>query len=201
MICFGSVVKTELSLLKYKMMIETNGYVCEYDRPVAVTFYVNEEGVREGLYKTWHINDAKERIGEFQTFTYTAGELNGKFKAYSVDGKLIEEGSYSNGKMNGVFREYMDGKLIVQCLYKDDRMDGKFTRWRDIDKGILESTINYKNGLPQLLMEFDENSMIKRIIYYDESGVGVEENEYKRTGDRVYFCKRTRDYYTEEIYV
>jgi antitoxin component YwqK of YwqJK toxin-antitoxin module len=182
------------------MLTEKSGYVYDYDRPVAVTFNVDEEGVREGVYKTWHINDASERIGEFQTFWYTAGVLNGKFKAYNVDGKLTEEGCYSNGKMHGVFREYLDGKLIVQCLYKNDLVDGKFTRWRDIDKGILESNIHYKNGVPQWLMQFDENSMIKRVVYYDENGAGVEEDEYKRTEDRVYFCKRTRDSYREEIY-
>jgi antitoxin component YwqK of YwqJK toxin-antitoxin module len=180
------------------MLVEKNGYVCDYDRPVAVTFYVNDEGLREGVYRTYHINDKKERIGKFQIFHYSAGELDGPFEAYNVDGELMEEGYYKSGKLHGTFREYVGGKLIVRATYKDDLLDGKFTRWRDVDKGTLEYNIYYKDGVPQQMMGFDENSMIQKVIYYD-GGIAVEESEYKRTADHVYFCKRTRDYYTEEI--
>jgi hypothetical protein len=182
-----------------KMLTEKNGYVCEYERPIAVTFYVDDEGRRQGEYRTYHINDAKERIGIYQVFHYSDGELNGRFEAYNVDGDMIEEGSYLNGKLHGVFREYDGGKLKVQCLYKNDKIDGKFTRWRDVDTGVLEYNVYYKEGIPETLMGFDDNSMIQKIVYYNEFGIAVEENDYKRTGEHVLLSKRTRDYYVEEV--
>jgi antitoxin component YwqK of YwqJK toxin-antitoxin module len=192
-------------VIEMSKLIEKNGYVCDYDRPVAVKFYVREDGKREGVYKTWHISDAKEKLGLFQEFHYKDGELDGRFISYHANGNIMEEGYYKMGKLHGVMREYDgSGKLIAQCYYVDDLMHGKLTKWRDVDKGTLEFTTYFAKGLPQYTTRFDENSVIAGSIQHDEFGAVIEEVNYKRSGGQaqqthIYMSTRRPGYYVEEI--
>ena len=185
--------------------IEKNGYVYDYDRPVAVRFYESEDGKREGAYNTWHIDNDKNKIAPYQHFYYKNGELNGAFVCYYENGNIMEEGNYKMGKLNGLMREYNDtGKLISQCYYKDDKLHGKFTKWRDVDKGTLEFTTYYNDGIPQNTDTFDENSVIAGVIKYDELGNVIEEVNYKRILGydqqmHIYMATRRAGYYIEEI--
>jgi antitoxin component YwqK of YwqJK toxin-antitoxin module len=83
--------------------------------------------------------------------------------------------------LQGVFREYdEDGKLLVQSHWKDHKLNGKFTHWRDINTGVLYETTMYKDDVRVWTNTFDSESRISGNYYYDSQGKGVSSVEYKR---------------------
>ena len=57
---------------------------------------------------------------------YVIYEENGKKKEYNLDGKLLFEGDYLNGKIIGKGKEYLFyGKLLFEGEYLNDERSGK----------------------------------------------------------------------------
>ena len=50
-------------------------------------------------------------------------ELDGTWKFYNAEGKILEEIGYSNGLKDGAHRKYTQGLLVQECFYKEDRLD------------------------------------------------------------------------------
>ena len=72
-------------------------------------------------------------------------EGNGKVKIYYLDGILLFEGEYLNGKINGQGKEYdYDGKLEFEGEYINEERNGKGKEY--YDDGKLKFDGEYLNG-------------------------------------------------------
>jgi len=125
---------------------------------------------------------------------------NGRFISYHENGKIMEEGYYIDGKLEGVFNEYdEDGNLIVQSNWKNHMLNGKLTCWRDVRRGILSETTIYKDNIKIFTNLFDYNSVISASLYYDSLGQCIKSIEYKRlSGGGVVIATTTSDSYEED---
>ena len=62
------------------------------------------------------------------------------------DGQLHYEGTYKDGKQDGLFQTWYDnGQLAIRQNYKDGKYDGLFQSW--YKNGQLEYERNYKDGV------------------------------------------------------
>ncbi len=126
---------------------------------------------------------------------------DGKFISYHNNGNIKEEGTYIDGMLQGVFREYdQDGKLIVQPHWKDHKLQGKLTHWRNIDLGILYETVMYSHDLKVYSSTFDEDSRISGNYYYTD-GIIVKSVEYIRRSGYIYVATTINGYYSEEMFL
>src|SRR6478609_8758805 len=67
----------------------------------------------------------------------------GVWKFYGLDGKIISEGSYSNGAENGPWKGYYSsGKIALETTYKSGKEQGE---WKEF----------YTNGLPRLDVNYE----------------------------------------------
>ena len=68
-----------------------------------------------------------------------------KHKTYYENGQLKGEGSFKNGKPEGLFKTYYDnGQLEGEGSFKNGKPEGLHKMY--YDNGHLESEITYKNG-------------------------------------------------------
>ena len=75
----------------------------------------------KGKVKTYHYKDVK--ILKFEG-EYINGKLNGPYKEYNHEGKLIYEGRYLKGKKNGIIKEYNNFgqlKYEINCVNGERR--------------------------------------------------------------------------------
>ena len=56
---------------------------------------------------------------------YLNGKINGKEKEYDSKNNLGFKGEYLDGKRNGKGKEYYEGKLIFEGEYKNEEKNGK----------------------------------------------------------------------------
>lgn len=83
------------------------------------------------------------RVDMYESFRNN--QLHGK-KATFKQGTPVEEISYKNGKMDGVFRGFFPtGKLQRFGYYKDGKMDGKYLVYDA--EGNVATEANYENGV------------------------------------------------------
>ncbi len=86
---------------------------------------------------------------------------------YHDNGKKREEGSYKDGKKDGLWTSwYLNGKKKTEGSYKDGDRDGFFTEWHK--NGHKREEGNYKNGKVDGIWS-----------YWYESGQKKEEGDYK----------------------
>lgn len=105
------------------------------------------------------------------------------FRTFHSNGNLCEEGTYIDGRIQGVFREYDEsGRLIIQSHWKDDKLNGILTHWRDISTGVLYEKTEYLNDVKVYSCFFDENSMISAQHFYS-NGCCIKSIQYKRGAD------------------
>ena len=73
------------------------------------------------------------------------GKLDGEYKSFYENGKLLEHCFYKGGKLNGEYKWFWaNGKLEEHCFYKDGELDGEYKSFRD--NGKLEEHCFYKDG-------------------------------------------------------
>jgi len=67
-----------------------------------------------------------------------------KYEEYYKNGQKKEEGTYKDGKEDGLWTYwYKNGQKMYEGAYKDGKADGKWTRWYE-DGQKMETT--YKDG-------------------------------------------------------
>ena len=115
-----------------------------------VTFYT-----LKGQLKTKGKMLGKLRIGKWFYYflnkkimseeNYTNGKLNGVFKNYYPNGKVTEETYYANGVKHGTSKLYTEkGTILEDVTYKEGKLHGE-GKYYDL-KGALKEKGNYKNG-------------------------------------------------------
>ena len=97
--------------------------------------------------------------------SYKDGLLDGKFFTYKEDGLVKTSGNYLNGKLTGIYTEFLDDLTFIQIEYKDGvptsdyyikgDANGNLTKFRLSDNSpiwespsVAERTIDYKDGTP-----------------------------------------------------
>jgi len=100
------------------------------------------------------------RNGNIESITYHKKSRTGiekvKYEGYHKNGQKKEEGTYKDGKLDGLVTNwYENGKKNRERTYKDGVRDGKWTYWYE-DGGKEEGT--YKDGkLDGLVTNWYEN--------------------------------------------
>lgn len=98
------------------------------EKTIGEWFFINEHG---GLTSYGSFNDAGEKEGEW---TY-----------YRLDGSVSESGSYTEGKVNGAYKLFHpNGKLRILATHKDDELHGLFEKYNQ--EGALIESVNYEDG-------------------------------------------------------
>lgn len=97
---------------------------------------------------------AIERIG---TYSVAAKGFEGPFADYDLNGRLLLEGSYVQGKKQGDFTAYFpNGTVQWQVTFENDRAKGT---WR----------FNYPDGLPLMEIRYEEEGT-KLQSFWDDRG-------------------------------
>ena len=97
---------------------------------------------REGQYENFSDGDSTLIL----TGLITKGLKSGKWTiTNSVDGTVIQESNYINGKMEGLIKNYfVDGKIYIEGDSKNDKREGKWTWY--FENGQLETSVTFVDG-------------------------------------------------------
>lgn len=110
----------------------------------------------------------QEKTGEWSFFkdskvvsseNYVNGKKNGVSKRWYTTGELLEESTWKDDKLDGIYRSYFqDGKLYQESNYVQGQRSGPFKTW--FSDGTLELDGFYMSDVRH-----------KDWLYYDNSGV------------------------------
>lgn len=94
----------------------------------------------------------------------------------------LSETEYSDGKKNGLFRQYYDnGKIQEETWFRDDKKDG-MSRWNN-KVGQKMAEYNYLTGnFEGIQKTFYENDTLQSINNYQANQLNGESVEYYRNG-------------------
>ena len=112
----------------------------EFEERVLKTRIIFKDGIREGLYESFHLNGQLEMRGNF-----IDGKEDGLKESYYDEGQLEVRGNFIDGKMVGLFEVYYDnGQLSRTGNFIDGKEDGL---WETFDEGgNLTETKEYLYG-------------------------------------------------------
>lgn len=95
----------------------------------------------DGEYKQWHIN--RKLI---EKSYYKKGELNGERKTWFPDESLRSICFYKEGVKDGEYVEYWDNQRpYIKCKYINGILDGEYNEW--YSNGTLRIMYEYSNGV------------------------------------------------------
>lgn len=130
----------------------------------------------KGNYK----DDKKDGIWEYYRedgtlegkVTYKNDEANGKYVAYFENGKtLYSDGTYINGKKNGIEKEYyMSGKVYMKRNYIDNKLNEAIIYY-------------YENGKVLLKGHLNTNTPYGDWEFYDKNGKLVTKGEFYKISE------------------
>ena len=85
-----------------------------------------------------------------------AGLKDGIWTHYDSRGHCIEERSYKKGRLDGLFRSYaVNGRLLLEGRYKKNKKEGSWLHYNS--EGILVQTVEYKKGFPKAIKALSKN--------------------------------------------
>jgi antitoxin component YwqK of YwqJK toxin-antitoxin module len=58
---------------------------------------------------------------KFSTYEYEDGILEGEIIYYSSEGDISSKGYFKNGKLNGIWADFIDGEILSIQLYNNDQ--------------------------------------------------------------------------------
>jgi antitoxin component YwqK of YwqJK toxin-antitoxin module len=94
-----------------------------------------------------------------EELNFKEGVLHGSRVSYFKNGQVKREGSYENGRYQGIWRGFnLSGNQLFEVEYKQDTLTGKFISWHAT--GVIKEKGLYKN-----------NTRIGEWIRYDEAGM------------------------------
>jgi len=108
-------------------------------RVKSIVQYLN--GKKNGLYL-----EMNDRGSVDLQANYTDDVLTGKWVKYKFGSKPEKEINYNSaGKLDGAYREFHNnGKMLKEIYYKNGVQDGKFRQFNDKEQVIME--YDYKDG-------------------------------------------------------
>lgn len=140
------------------------------------TDFFENGNIRE--LKTYKVVKTKSKInkqGKKTRVTYSS-ELNGPYQAYSDgDGKMMEEGTYKNGKKVGKWTAYHPGGKLkaVVTNYKNGKLEGEMAVYDK--RGKIMSTCDYKDGLMHgTYKSYDKRGKVTSEKKYSEGMLIIE---------------------------
>ena len=111
--------------------------------------------------------------------------MHGAYEMYHIDGKLLERGTYKNGKLDGAYESYNDN---YDTMHPRDSSinrippipEKKDSYWHDAlsrTKGRQKTIETYKDGiLNGSYMEYHANGQLKAKVIYKN---GKEDGTYE----------------------
>ena len=120
-------------------------------------------------------------LGLRYEWDYKAGQhADGLSKGWFPDGRLCNQYTWKDGKLNGPFIDwcgYKRGQKIEERTYKDGKLDGLFTQW--YENGQKEAEITYKDHLicGKLKRWYRDGSVMYETEF--ENGCGIDKVYYQ----------------------
>ena len=106
---------------------ESNTPNLEYIDTAQASYWIDEEGKRQGKYISMYDNGKKR----FE-FSYKDDKLEGAYREWHANGQKFRECIYKNGKLEGAYLEWHDnGQKCKECYYKNNELEGKYTAWHN----------------------------------------------------------------------
>jgi len=108
-------------------------------------------------------------FGGWEEQTYQNGVLNGPYKIFSEEDKLIAEGFYKEGKFHGIEKQYYkSGKISSVKHYVNGESEGILRQY--YESGELKAEINFHQGkIDGEVKEYFQNGDIKKIQIFKEN--------------------------------
>ncbi|MDB4956686.1 MAG: toxin-antitoxin system YwqK family antitoxin, partial [Myxococcales bacterium] len=134
-----------------------------------MTFYPNHkpatktkmyQGEIEGPYEELTMRGKTTLLGR-----YSSGRKHGRWHEQTETEVPLVDEYWKRGKLDGVFRKYVDGKVAVETTYKDGKVAGTYTEYRE--------------GKPWLTGQFDNDQRSGTWTQYDAAGSVVLSATYK----------------------
>ena len=79
--------------------------------------------------------------------SYLRGEKHGPWRTWTEAGVPVLEAHFKHGRLDGVFKKFVDGKLAVEAMYRDGKAEGTYTEYRDGKPALVGSFVDdRRNG-------------------------------------------------------
>jgi len=116
---------------------------------------------------------------------------SGKVFKNRMGGKKEFEGSYKDGKKNGLWTDYHEnGQKKSEGNHKDGKLDGLWTNW--YENGQKSSEITYKNGKQYIIRTYKDGKREGFWTWWYANGQKFYEDVYK-DGELIESKKWDRD--------
>ena len=133
----------------------------------------------------------KEKINRYNK----SGQKHGVWKEFYPNNTIKTEMNYSNGKLNGYYKNFdKNGKLLSINLYKNGELlqkdiseEPKIEERKEFyPSGKPKTTGGYLNGVPIALhKEYSPDGKVIKAKYYDETGVVISEGQVNEFNKKI----------------
>ena len=151
--------------------------------------YINyKNNLLDGVKKEFYPNNKPRRIAE-----YSIGLQNGSQKTYSNSGKLELDISFKNGKKHGAWHYYFDSGLEAKLeSWSEGLMNGEF---KELDeKGLILTQEFYKQNIPiEKHIQNYPDGKPKHITIFDKKGNIIEETSFDESGVKTEIIKNKKN--------
>ena len=151
--------------------------------------YINyKNNLLDGVKKEFYPNNKPRRIAE-----YSIGLQNGSQKTYSNSGKLELDISFKNGKKHGTWHYYFDSGLEAKLeSWSEGLMNGEF---KELDeKGLILTQEFYKKNIPiEKHIQNYPDGKPKHITIFDKKGNIIEETSFDESGVKTEIIKNKKN--------
>lgn len=119
-------------------------------------------GKRNGVWRRWHVNGTLIREEEFRD-----GRLSGWARSWSSDGRIVVEQLFVDGKRHGpgVRRLTKSGKLLGAWGYSHDEAEGLLIEWYENGERARQQLLINGNTEGQALAWFESGKLKSDISY------------------------------------
>lgn len=101
-----------------------------------------EDGVRQGTWVVYHPNSVVPK----QVISYVDGKYNGIYLEFNNRGYLELRANYKNNLLHGPWAKYRFGRPTHEAHYTEGKLDGVYREYI-MNTGKLTKEISYKNGV------------------------------------------------------
>jgi hypothetical protein len=121
----------------------------------------------------------------------TGGKREGVYEVFAMEGGQQLHAEFKNGKLDGKFRRFQNGKLITEGTFRDGKMEGEWTRYRQDGSKLDHGMWKDDHPVGQWgAIEFDASGKkIEKIADHNSRlDVGIARSKASNSGDTVFFA-------------